>query len=142
MECLVVRSARMLSLAVALCALADACTPAEVPMVTVTPQPSASATPSPTPAPGTVALTTGTMAFVATGAAADQSTTASQPNYSGTFAASGTSCTGIATISPAAGTTFTVTPVAAGSCTFTITGGDGKSAALAVGVTTTNVGGQ
>ncbi|MBV9408962.1 MAG: hypothetical protein JO164_09060, partial [Candidatus Eremiobacteraeota bacterium] len=71
-----------------------------------------------------------------------------QANYGGTFtsstAASGqpNSCATIATISPATGTTFTVTPVAAGHCTFTIAGGGGNSATLTIDVTTTSVGGS
>jgi hypothetical protein len=35
-----------------------------------------------------------------------------------------------------------VTPVAAGNCTFTITGGNGQTATLPIGITTTTVGGS
>ncbi len=111
--------------------------------VTVTsPTPTPSASPTPTPTPGTVTLTSPALNFTATGAAYAQTTMASQTNYSGPFAASTATCNGIATISPSSGTTFTVVPVAAGSCTFAITGGNGQTAALAVGVTTTTVGGS
>jgi hypothetical protein len=77
-----------------------------------------------------------------------QTTAASQIGYGGTFTAStaaggqANSCSGIATISPATGTAFTVTPAAAGHCTFTITGGNAQSATLTVDVTTTSVGGS
>jgi hypothetical protein len=100
------------------------------------------ATPTPTPAPGVVVLTHATLGFTATGAAFAQTSTASQSNYSGTFTASTTTCAGIATISASSGTTFTVTPLAPGSCSFTIAGGNGQSTTLAVGVTTTSVGGN
>lgn len=99
-------------------------------------------TPSPVPTPGAVALTPSALNFTATGAAYAQSTTASQSQFGGSFNASTATCIGIATVSPSSGTTFTVTPVAAGSCTFTIAGANGTSATLSVGVTTTTVGGS
>ena len=99
-------------------------------------------TPSPVPTPGAVTLTPSALTFTATGAAYALSTTASQSQFSGSFSASTATCSGIATISPSSGTTFTVTPVAAGSCTFTIAGANGTSATLSVGVTTTTVGGS
>lgn len=110
--------------------------------------PSPSPTPSPVPTPGPVVLTPSNLAFTAVGAANAQSTTASETNYTGAFAAStaaagqSNSCSGIATISPASGTNFSVTPVAAGHCTFTLTGGGTQSATLTIDVTTTNVGGS
>ena len=113
-----------------------ACTPP----YTVPPNPPLPS-PSPTPAPGAVALTKTSLSFTATGAANALSTTASQPNYAGTFTSSTTNCNGIATIANT-GATFTVTPVAAGTCTFTITGGASMTATLSVTVTTTTVGGS
>lgn len=113
-----------------------------------TPSPSPSPTASPTPTPGAVVLAPNALAFTAVGASNAQSTTASESNYSGTFtaatAAAGqpNSCSGIATISPASGTTFSVTPVAAGHCTFTVSGGGTQSATLTIDVTTTTVGGS
>lgn len=94
------------------------------------------------PTPGAVTLTPGSLAFTATGASSAQTVKVSQANYSGSFAAATTTCSGIATIASASATAFSVTPVAAGSCTFTITGGGGQSAALTIGVTTTSVGGH
>ncbi len=71
-----------------------------------------------------------------------QSVTASQMNYAGTFTASTTTCSGIATIASTGGAAFSVTPVAAGTCSFTITGGNATAATLNVVVTTTSVGGS
>ncbi len=115
---------------------------------TPTPSPSPTPAPTPTPTPGAVVLAPNALAFTAVGATNAQSTTASESNYAGTFtaatAAAGqtNSCSGIATISPAIGTIFSVTPVAAGHCTFTLTGGGTQSATLTIDVTTTNVGGS
>lgn len=95
-----------------------------------------------TPAPETVTLAPSTLAFTATGSSNAQTVSASQTNYTGGFTAATTTCNGIATIASASATSFTVTPVAAGSCTFTITGGSGESGTLTIGVTTTSVGGN
>lgn len=97
---------------------------------------------NPTPTPGAVVLSSTSLAFTSTGAANARSVNATQANYSGAFTASTTTCGGIATISPASGTTFSITPVAAGSCSFTIAGGGAQSATLTVGVTTTAFGGS
>jgi hypothetical protein len=110
---------------------------------TATPSPAA----SPSPAPGAVLLSVPNLAFTATGAASAQTFAASQANGSGTFTASTAatgsgSCTGIATIAPTTGSSFTVTPLAAGACTFTIAGDGGQSAALTIDVTSTTLGGS
>ena len=127
--------------AVVFCALSSlpACSSSRgfVPAPTPTPSPTA----TPTAAPGAVELSSATLSFTATGAGYAQPVTVTQASYSGVFTPSTTNCTGIATISPASGTSFSVTPVAAGSCTFTITGCGGQSATLSIGVTTTTVGG-
>jgi hypothetical protein len=94
------------------------------------------------PAPGAITLTPSTLAFTATGATNAQPVSASQTNYFGSFAASTTNCSGIATISPSSGTAFTVTPVGTGTCTFTIAGAGATSATLTIGVTTTSIGGS
>jgi Bacterial Ig-like domain (group 2) len=99
-------------------------------------------TTSPSPAPAdAVQLSPSTLNFSASGAQYAQTVSASQ-NDTGTFTVFTTTCNGIAAISPISGKAFTVTPVAAGSCTFTIMGGAGQTATLTVGVTTTTVGGQ
>jgi hypothetical protein len=102
----------------------------------------ASPAPSATPAPGSIGLSPSSLAFTAAGASSAQSFVASESGYAGAFTASTTTCAGIATISPAGGTAFTVTPVAAGSCSFVIAGANGQSATLSVGVTITNFGGS
>lgn len=92
--------------------------------------------------PDAVTLTPASLAFTATGASNAQTVNVSQTNYSGSFTAATTTCSGIATIASTSASAFSVTPVAAGTCTFTISGGGGQSATLTVGVTTTSVGGQ
>jgi len=91
-------------------------------------------------------LSTASLTFTGTGAANAQSVTASQiggTSFTASSPASGSgSCTGIATIFPATGTIFTVTPAGAGSCAFTITGADGQSATVSIGVTVTTLGGS
>ena len=109
---------------------------------------SGSATLSFTAGLGPVVLTPSTLNFLATGAQYAQMTTASQTGFSGTFTTSTppagqpNSCSGIATIAPMSPPVFSITPVGAGSCYFTFTGGGGQTANLTVGVTTTTVGGQ
>lgn len=114
-----------------------------------TPTPISTPTPtqSPTLAPGAVLLAPASLSFIATGTPKAMPDTAMQAGFSASFTASTTaagqpsSCSGIATISAPSGSTFTVTPVAAGNCTFTIAGGNGQTAALLVSVTTTTAGG-
>jgi hypothetical protein len=109
---------------------------------------SGSATLSFTTSFGPVVLNPSSLNFLATGANYTQTTTASQTGFSGTFTTSTppagqpNSCSGIATIAPQSPPVFAITPVGAGSCYFTFTGGGGQTANLTVGVTTTTVGGQ
>jgi len=94
-----------------------------------------------------VTLSLSSLSFASVGASAAQTVTATQSNYSGSFAASTpaagqpNSCNGIATISPSSGTSFSVMPVAAGQCVFTIAA-NGEAANLTVTVTTTTIGGS
>lgn len=104
--------------------------------------PAASPTPTTEPTPGPVTLSQSSLAFAAAGASYAQTVTASETNYSGSFTVSTMTCSGIATVSPSSGTTFTVKPVSAGSCTYAITADNGQEATLTVGVTTTGIGGQ
>ncbi len=103
---------------------------------------------SPSAASGAVVLSPPSLAFTAAGAAHAQPVNASQVSYTGSFSATTAapgqtnSCSGIASISPSSATAFTVTPVAAGHCTFTIAGGASQSATLTIDVTTTSVGGS
>jgi hypothetical protein len=95
------------------------------------------------PAPGgELKLAPSSLSFTATGANNAQTVDVHQTNYAGKFAASTTDCSAVATIASAGRTSFSVTPVGAGSCTFTIKGGGGRSATLSIGVTTTAIGGS
>ena len=124
--------------------------PAPSPTPSPTPSPASTASPSPTPTRTPTPAPTGTAApapvlvngpalqFAATGPAYAKTIAVVQANYDGQFSLSGTSCNGIAvadtTTSPQ---NFTITPLAAGSCTYTVTGGGGSQTTLPVAVTTT-----
>ncbi|HEX3466742.1 MAG TPA: hypothetical protein VHT05_01425, partial [Candidatus Elarobacter sp.] len=95
-----------------------------------------------------IVLKPASLSFIATGAANAMPFTAGETGYTGTFSvttpATGTtnSCSGIATVSPAAGSgSFTVTPVSNGHCIFSVSDGT-KSATETIDVTTTTVGGS
>ncbi|MGD0969195.1 MAG: hypothetical protein ABR949_13030 [Candidatus Aquilonibacter sp.] len=100
--------------------------------------------PGPTPfAPGALAISPTSLSFTATGAANAQTVNVSQPGYTnGAFTAATTTCNGIVTVASAGNTAFTFTPVAAGTCTYQISGGNGITATLSIVVTTTAVGGS
>jgi hypothetical protein len=127
-----------------------ACSPAIVPprppavKPTASPSPSPSPTQSPTPAPtpGVVVISSTSLSFTNVGATYAQTVTMSQTHYSGAFQVTTANCSGIATVGSLTDASFTVTPVAAGSCTFTVTGTAGQSATLTIGVTTTSVTGS
>ncbi|MDB5041296.1 MAG: hypothetical protein JWN27_2022 [Candidatus Eremiobacteraeota bacterium] len=138
---------------VVLCASLAACSNGDVavphvpgasqtPVATATPTPIVTATPTATPAPAGVSLSPPALTFLATGASSAQTVTASVPNYSGAFTAATTTCGSIASIAPAPGSTFTVTPLGVGSCSFTITDAVAHVATLSISVTSTTVGGS
>jgi RHS repeat-associated protein len=84
--------------------------------------------------PGPVTLSASHLKFTALGAAAARSVTVAQSNYAGAFSESD-SCAGIASVaSGSGGTVFTVTPLAAGTCSATFVGADGQSASLPIKV--------
>ena len=123
-------------------------TGAATPTATPTPTPTPSPTPSPSSSPGVLTLSTSGLTVTATGATNAQTFTASDPGFTGSFAASTpaagltNSCSGIATIAPATGSgAFSVTPQSNGHCIFSITAGP-QTASLTVDVTTTTVGGS
>lgn len=103
---------------------------------------------STTPIGTPVVLSAASLAFTATGSPSTQSFTASESGYSGNFTAStaaagqSSSCNSVATIAATNATSFSVTPLAAGQCTFTIAGFGLQTATLTVGVTTSTVGGS
>jgi hypothetical protein len=123
-------------------------TPLPTATPTATPAPTASPVPTPTASPtaGALVITPQSLTFIATGASYAKTTQASEANYPGAFMASPSSCidsngtgTTVASIGPASTTSglFTVTPLGAGACTFSITDSLGDLQTLSIGVTTT-----
>jgi hypothetical protein len=120
--------------------------PTPVPTATPTPSPTPTPTPTPSPTPTPVPAAIGgsaiTLNFTVAGSSAQFTVT--ENNYSGPLtAANGSpSCSGIATFAPASGTgpsaTFTVTAVAAGTCTIVVSDNHGGSVGVNVTVTTTS----
>ncbi|HEV2261525.1 MAG TPA: hypothetical protein VGR69_04470 [Candidatus Rubrimentiphilum sp.] len=94
--------------------------------------------------PQGVQLSVASMSFLGVGPSLAQTVVASEVNYSGAFTASSTTCTGIATIALQSGSTtmFSVTPVGAGTCSFSIADTMNQSKSFTVTVTTTTVGGS
>lgn len=115
-------------------------------LATPTPLPTKSPLPTPVPSPSPTKLagltvTPNSLTFTETGTAANQSATASEANYPGMFTASTSTCgsgsSATATISPITSSgVFTVTPVNAGSCSFTISDTNNQSVPLSISVTT------
>lgn len=116
--------------------------PTSTPGSTPTPGPTSTPTPTPTPALGLVISTPTSFNFVAVGTGYAQDLDITQSNFSGTYAEADT-CTGIVTVSPTSNTggaaVYHVTPVAAGTCQITITGGGSMQAVVGVTVTTNRV---
>ncbi len=90
-----------------------------------------------------IVLSASSLSFLSLGATNSQTVSASEGNYSGAFSASSTTCSAIASIAlqPGSTTVFVITPVGAGSCSFSVADTLGQSKPLAVSVTTTTVGG-
>jgi hypothetical protein len=110
------------------------------PIIILTPLPTAVPTTPPTPAPSALTSNISSVAFTVVGQNANF--TVSENGYGGALTATST-CAGIATFSPASGTgpsaLFTVTSVAAGTCTVTVKDASNQAAAVGVTVTTTSV---
>lgn len=106
-----------------------------------TPTPAPVATPTPTPAPAAIGGSAISMTFTTAGSSAQFTVT--ENSYGGPLtAANGSpSCAGIATFAPASGTgpsaTFTLTAVAAGTCSIVVSDNHGGSVGVNVTVTTT-----
>jgi hypothetical protein len=118
-------------------------TPTATPVgATPTPTPTATPvaatpTPTPTPTPGPVVPAPTSLAFTGLGAPNAQSVSVTESGYSGTFSEVDT-CANIATIATAS-PTFTVTPVAIGTCAITILDISQRHVAVAVTVTTSGL---
>lgn len=102
-----------------------------------------SAGPTPAPTPGPLSVTPTGLTFLSTGPSQAQIISATESWFSGPFTF-GTGCSGIAAVTPQAGsaTSFDVTPNATGTCTLTVTGAPGQTQSVAITVTTTSVGGH
>lgn len=94
---------------------------------------------------GSVSPNPTSLTFLATGASYAQTLSVSQVNYAGAYGESDT-CSGIVAVaqtSNGGGTaSYAVTPVSAGSCQITLTGGNNLHAIVGVSVTTTGITGQ
>ncbi len=89
------------------------------------------------PGPSALTLTAANLAFVASGAAAAQTFTASETGYNGAFTETDT-CVGLATVSPGSATgpsaIFTVTPSANGNCTVTVHDANAQTSGVGVAI--------
>lgn len=99
--------------------------------------------PTPTPPPAALVVDKPTLQFLGTGASFASTIGVTEPGYAGSFALSTTTCAAIATPdTTTSAQMFTITPVAVGKCSFTVTGDRGAQAIVTVTVTTSTVGGQ
>jgi hypothetical protein len=100
-------------------------------------QPAASASPTPnaSPTPGPLSVTPATLSFTAAGLT--QSLTVGDPSYTGAYTISG--CSGIATFGAVVSGSLSVTSVAGGSCTLTISDTISHQTTVSVSVNTLSV---
>jgi len=129
------RSLHLLLGSVALCALVTACGGGSSSSPNTTPPTTAPTSP--------LVLAPTSLTFVAGGANAAQTVTVTETGYTGAFTETDT-CSALATVTtqnasgPSA--TYTVTPLAAGTCTITAHDTNGQKGAVAVGITLTQGG--
>jgi hypothetical protein len=107
--------------------------PVATPTPSASPVPTATATASPTPGP--LSVTPTTLSFVAAGLV--QNLTVGDPNYTGAFTVSG--CSGIVTFGTVVSGSLSVTSVAGGSCTLTISDTFSHHVTVSVSVNTLTV---
>ncbi|MDB5091936.1 MAG: hypothetical protein JWO85_37 [Candidatus Eremiobacteraeota bacterium] len=117
--------------------------PPATPVVTATPTatPSATptATPTATPSGAAVVPAPSALAFTGLGAALAQGLSVAQAGFVGSFSQTNT-CAGVASVSAQPPSpTFTITPIATGTCSITITGGSNQSVDVPVTVTTSGL---
>jgi hypothetical protein len=118
-------------------------TPAPTPTPTPTPAPTETPTPTPTPTPGPVVVSIPSLQFLGVGSAYAKTIVVTQANYNGQFALGGASCNSITTTDVTTSLqNFTITPLAVGTCAYTLTGGGGAQTTLPVTVTTVTLVGQ
>jgi hypothetical protein len=118
-------------------------TPSPSPTASPTSSPTASPTPSPTPTPGPLTASPSSLSFDGTGSDLTKTVNVSSTYFSGTFTAS--ACTGaqnttVANVGPVdANGNFTVTPVAAGACTITVSDSSNRQTTVSVTVATSSL---
>ncbi len=103
---------------------------------TPTSNPSASPSPGQTPQ-GPVVTAPSSLTFTAAGSPNAANFGVSETGYSGSWTESDT-CSGIATVASSGANTYTVTPVAAGSCIITITDAFSQKGTVNISVTTSS----
>jgi hypothetical protein len=120
-------------------------TPTPDPTATPTATPVATATPTPTPTPTPAAAVVPNPAAVALtgiGPSYTLGVNVTQAGYAGSFSQTNT-CAGVATVAPAvtqpASPTFSLTPLATGTCALTVTGGSNQSVVVPVTVTSSGL---
>jgi hypothetical protein len=99
------------------------------------PGPSTSPTPTASSSPGPLSVTPATLSFTATGLL--QSLTVGDPSYTGAYTVSG--CSGIATFGTVVSGSLSVTSVAGGTCTLTISDTFSHQVTVSVSVNTLSV---
>jgi hypothetical protein len=110
-------------------------TPTPVPTAT----PVVTATPTATPSGAAVVPAPSVLTFTGVGAAYAQGLSVAQAGYPGSFTQTNT-CAGVASVSGSPPSpTFTITPIATGTCNLTITGGSNQSVIIPVTVTTSGL---
>lgn len=113
--------------------------PVPSPSPTATPSPVPTATPSPAPTPaGPISLSPNSVSLLGLGSSNAQTVTASETGYTGAFSSTGTACSGIATVA-VSGSTLTVTGIAAGTCSATISDPFNQTKSLSITVTTSGL---
>jgi hypothetical protein len=112
-------------------------TPTPAPTATPTPTPTPTPTATPTPGPAPVVPNPASLGLTGLGASFSGSVSATEAGYGGTFSETD-SCAGIATVATAS-PTFTVTPVAVGTCSITILDSAQHTVAVPVSVTTSGL---
>lgn len=113
------------------------------PAVSPAPIGTGTAVPTPSPGPTAVTVTPASLAFSGAGAGiAGQKVAVAQANNTA-FSLATTTCAGIASVTPTSGAgPFTFSPLAAGTCSYIVSGTGGATAAVAITITTTTVVGQ
>ena len=132
----------LLMSALVACSINDTA-PAVTPTPAATPSPTPTPTPMTAPAPNGLGAAPAALALYGIGSGNAATITVAETSYNGTFGESDT-CAGSATVVSATplgpSAVFTVTGVAAGSCSATFSDTFGQTVAVSIGVTTSGFG--